>query len=139
MIDKNVAQLKRLLRFWTILFGGGALIFLTAPEWVYTSMDSLAIYVPFIRTLPQGVNHLWLTLSVSLMVTITFLSWMASKDVLASKTLISALLISKAVSTLCFCYFYFAGDFSVTMFLSALCDGWIFVITFYFYRKVFKT
>ncbi len=86
--------LRSLLRFWTLLFGAGAVSFAADPDRSTASLNLLPG-----PSLPESSEKYWNALAVSLMATITVLSAMAATDVRRRRALVWPLMVSKAVSS----------------------------------------
>lgn len=87
-------RLRSLLRFWTLLFGAGAVSFAADPDRSTATLNVLPG-----PALPPSSERYWNALAVSLMATITALSAMAATDVRRRRALIWPLMLSKAVSS----------------------------------------
>jgi hypothetical protein len=87
-------RLRSLLRFWTALFGAGAVSFAVDPDRSTGSLNLLPG-----PSLPQSSEKYWNALAVSLMATITTLTAMAAGDVRRRRHLVWPLMVSKAVSS----------------------------------------
>jgi hypothetical protein len=135
-------QLKALMRLWTVLFALGAVAFLLFGDWIlysgnYFSVEIMKWNLP---AMPLPVEKFWLSLTISMMATITMLSYYVQKDVRANMVLISFLLVAKLTSTLVMlsAFFWDRPYFNYLM-GSVFCDGPIFVITLIFYRRAAKS
>jgi hypothetical protein len=93
-LTEEERALRSLLRFWTLLFGAGAVSFAVDPERSTGSLNLLPG-----PSLPASSEKYWNTLAVSLMATITVLSAMAASDVRRRRALVWPLMVSKAVSS----------------------------------------
>ena len=119
-------QLQLLLRLWTGLFGIGALLFLIAPSQVTNLL-----------ALPPASERFWNALAVAMMAAVTALSYEAQKDVPKGRILVRILLVAKATSTLGFALALLTDGFRVGYLAGVVCDGSIFWITAWMYRRVF--
>ena len=86
--------LRDLLRAWTVLFAAGSVSFATQPGRTLATLNLLPG-----ESVEVGEEHFWNALAVSLMVTLTVLCGVASRDVRRHRPLIAAVLVSKAAST----------------------------------------
>lgn len=128
-------QLRRLMQVWMILFGIGALAFLFGGDQILKNGNRIGDLFGM-TPMPMPTERFWLSLTVSMMVTITALSFYIQRDVVVNKKITSFLLISKLTSTLVFLFFFFADHPYFNYLLgSVFCDGPIFLITFIFYRR----
>lgn len=127
------------MKIWTILFGIGAISFLIAGDWILLAGNWAGTNIFHLSSplMPVPTERFWLSLTTSLMVTITVLSYTVQKDIRANLKLTPLLLVSKLTSTVVFlsAYFWDAPYFNYLL-GSVFCDGPIFVITFIFYRRV---
>jgi hypothetical protein len=87
-------SLRSLLRFWTLLFGAGAISFAADPDRSTATLNVLPG-----PALPPSSEKYWNALAVSLMATITALSAMAATDVRRRRSFVWPLMLSKAVSS----------------------------------------
>jgi hypothetical protein len=87
-------RLRALLRFWTLLFGAGAISFGADPDRSTGSLNLLPG-----ASLPVSTEKYWNALAVSLMATLTTLCAIASIDVRRRRSFVVPVLVSKAVSS----------------------------------------
>jgi hypothetical protein len=116
-------RLRALLRFWTVLFGAGAISFAADPDRSTASLNLLPG-----PPLPASSEKYWNALAVSLMATITTLSAMAATDVRRRRALVWPLMVSKAVSSGMYVR-RFTEQRSTPYLVGAAVDGSILVIT----------
>jgi len=133
----QLRQLQMLLRFWTGLFALGAFLFFIAPLRVIASLNYSTNYLHFLNPLDEISISFWLPLAVSLMCVLVLLCYLAAKNIEQAPAWVVPILLSKAVSSLTFFFFYVRQNFAAPFFWGALCDGMIFLITFYFFRRAF--
>ena len=122
-LTEEERSLRALLRFWTVLFGAGALSFAVDPD---RSMGTLNLLPG--PSLPRASEKYWNTLAVSLMATITALSAMAASDVRRRRHLVWPLMLSKAVSSGLYVR-RFTEQRSTPYLVGAAVDGSILVVT----------
>lgn len=141
-LTREERQLAGLMKFWSWLFGFGAVAFLLFGDWIlysgnYLSVEILRLKLP---AMPLPTERFWLALTVSLMATITTLCRYIAKDVRSNILLTSLLLVSKLTSTLVMlsAFFWDRPYFNYLM-GSVFCDGPIFVVTFIFYRRALRS
>ena len=137
-LTKEEQQLRSLMRFWTWLFGFGAVAFLLCGSWILYFGNVLSVEILKLKlpAMPLPVEKFWLALTISLMATITALCRYIAKDVRANILLTSFLLVSKLTSTLVmFSAFFWDRPYFNYLLGSIFCDGPIFVVTFIFYRR----
>ena len=130
------------MKIWTILFGIGAVSFLVAGDWIILGGNWAGTNIFHLSSpsMPVPTERFWLSLTTSLMVTITVLSYTIQKDVRANLKLTNLLLVSKLTSTVVFLSAYFSDAPYFNYLLgSVFCDGPIFVITLIFYRRILKS
>ena len=134
-------HLKRLMQVWALLFGFGAVLFLFAGNLILMGGNWISAYFLHLKNplMPMPSEHFWLALTTSMMVTITAIAYHIQRDVVTNKGLTSLLLISKFTSTLVFLgmYFFDAPYFNYLL-GSIFCDGPIFLITLFFYRRAIR-
>ncbi|HXA29266.1 MAG TPA: hypothetical protein VN193_11030 [Candidatus Angelobacter sp.] len=116
-------SLRSLLRFWTLLFGAGALSFAVDPDRSTGVLNTLPG-----PSLPPSSEKYWNALAVSLMATITVLSGMAATDVRRRRAFVWPLMLSKAVSSGMYAR-RFAERRATPYLVGALVDGSILVVT----------
>lgn len=115
--------LRSLLRFWTLLFGAGAVSFAVDPDRSTASLNLLPG-----PSLPASSEKYWNALAVSLMATITVLSAMAATDVRRRRALVWPLMVSKAVSSGMYLR-RFSEQRSTPYLVGAAVDGSILAVT----------
>jgi hypothetical protein len=134
-MPRELKHLQTLLQFWTPLFAVGGITFFLFPGLVVEVLNSTAKFFPFLNPLQMTSSPFWSVLAVSLMAILTFVSAMAAGKIEDAKPLILGILISKATSTLGFMGYFVKAGHTAPMFWGILCDGSIFLITFYFFQK----
>ncbi len=139
-ITKEEKQLVVLLRIWIFCFALGGLYFLLFQNQLiarinYISSEVLKLNLP---PLPESTEKFWLALTISMMATITALSYIAQRDIRKNIGYVIPLLISKFVSTFFFIIFFFLHVPALAYIVGALTDGPIFVITLIFYLRCKK-
>ena len=135
-------QLARLMRLWSVLFGLMGLFFVVSPQ-IFTEflnrfshLLSGGNYIP----LPYPAERFWYSLTVSLMATITYLSFVASRDIRRNFHCVIAVLICKFTSTLFFLLSFATGFRSSGYLVSALLsDGPIFIVTLVFTIRAIRS
>jgi hypothetical protein len=123
------------MRLWSVLFGLMGLFFIVSPQ-IFTEFLNRFSHllsggndIP----LPYPAERFWYSLAVSLMVTITYLSFVASRDIRRNFHCVIAVLICKFTSTLFFLLAFASGLRSAGYLVSGLLsDGPIFLITLIF-------
>lgn len=137
-LTREERQLKALMKFWTFLFGLGAVAFLLVGDWIlyagnYFSVEVMKWGLP---AMPMPTEKFWLSLTVSMMATITMISYYIQRDVRANMVLTSFLLVSKLTSTsVMLSAFFWHRPYFNYLLGSVLCDGPIFLVTLIFYRR----
>lgn len=116
-------SLRSLLRFWTLLFGAGAISFAADPDRSTASLNVLPG-----PPLPASSEKYWNALAVSLMATITVLSAMAATDVRRRRAFVWPLMVSKAVSSGMYVR-RFTEQRSTAYLVGAAVDGSILAVT----------
>jgi len=137
-LTKEEQQLAVMMKVWAIVFGIGGVIFFLFPEKLFDSMNmtSTIIFKDTLPLLKQSSEKFWSALSLSLMTTLTFMCWLASKDIRKNGNLVKAVLVSKLASTL-FYIFFFIDDSRILAYIigSMFSDGPIFIIILVFYMR----
>src|SRR5262245_5111223 len=137
-LTREELQLRVLMRFWTLLFGTGAVAFLLFGDWILYSGNYFSVEIMKwgLPAMPLPVEKFWLSLAVSMMATITMLAYYIQKDVRANIVLTSFLLVSKLTSTsVMLSAFFWDRPYFNYLVGSVFCDGPIFLITLIFYRR----
>jgi hypothetical protein len=116
-------SLRSLLRFWTVLFGAGAVSFAVDPDRSTGALNLLPG-----PSLPPSSEKYWNALAVSLMATITALSAMAASDVRRRRAFVWPLMLSKAVSSGMYVR-RFTEQRRTPYLVGAIVDGSILVVT----------
>ena len=93
-LSEQERRLRSLLRFWTVLFGAGAVSFGVDPDRSTRSLNILPG-----APLPPSSEKYWNALAVSLMATLTTMCGMAASDVRRRRALVVPVMVSKAVSS----------------------------------------
>ena len=127
------------MRVWTAVFPLAALAFLFFGDFLLRTGNVVGASLFHLENpTPMPVEKFWLTLTVSLMITLTALCYYIQKDVVTNKRLTSFVLISKAVSTVLFLIFFArTREFNYLM-GAVFSDGPIFAVTLIFYRRGLK-
>lgn len=132
-------HLKRLLQVWVLLFGLAAFVFYFFGHPLFRFMNDFSFHLfPSLKAIAIPTEKFWLSLAMSLMITLVFLCYTAQKDIRKELNLVVVLLISKFSSTLFF-FIAFVTDERLGAYLVGLfTDGGIFLITYLFYQRVFR-
>jgi uncharacterized protein (DUF362 family) len=122
----------------TYLVTGLAFVFFPGP--ILELIDEFGKHFHLIPSLGEATWYIdaqfWLSLAFSMMMTITFLCFMAALNIRKNKGFIKALLVAKAASSLSslgFILFHKPAYFASLVIL--LVDGSIFLITLYFFNR----
>jgi hypothetical protein len=97
----RLMPLSGLCRFWAAVFLMTGIGFAVTPHLIADLLNSLAAALKLTPGIPTERDTLWYALALSLMATISYLSWEASRPGAAPSAL-RAVLLSKAVSTIAF-------------------------------------
>ena len=140
MID-HLMPPERHLKVWMLISAFmyllAGLAFVLAPDRVFDLINILARQLN-LAAMPYPVEKFWLALSFSMMMTITTLSYMASRDVRGRRDAIVAVQVSKLVSSLTSLVFYFTAPPAAKFFgylVIFITDGTILLITFVLFRR----
>jgi uncharacterized protein (DUF362 family) len=136
--EENHLRLFLQLSAITYLVAGVAFAFFPGP--ILELIDKFGKYFHLIPSLGEATWYIdaqfWLSLAFSMMMTITFLCFMAALNIRKSKGFIKALLVAKAASSLSsFCFILFHKPAYFASIVVLLVDGSIFLITLYFYNR----
>ena len=142
LLTREEKQLAGLMRLWSVLFGLMGLFFIVSPQ-IFTEflnrfshLLSGGNYI----SLPYPAERFWYSLTVSLMATITYLSFVSSRDIRRNFHCVIAVLICKFTSTLFFLLSFATGLRSAGYLVSALLsDGPIFLITLVFVVRAIRS
>lgn len=139
-MNQNTPAQKKLillLRLWVVLFGLAGASFYLIPDQLFTLLNTVSQkFFPSAGLNTHGTDRFWLSLCMSLMVTLTFICYMAQKNIEANLGLVLALLVSKFASTLFFFMSFMIYDRLGAYLIGLLTDGIIFLITYAFYQRV---
>lgn len=132
-------RLKFLLQVWMICFLGASVVFLFFGNNLLESINALSLKIsPSLEPIPLAHEKFWLTLTMSLMITLIFLCYWAQKDIQKNLFAVVPVLVSKFASTLFFFFFLITDNRSLAYFVGVVVDGSIFLITYFLYQKVRK-
>lgn len=130
-------KLILLLRLWVVLFTVAGASFYIIPDRLSSLMNDISQKLfPSLPLITPITDRYWLSLSMSLMITLVFICYMAQKNITANLVLVRALLVSKFASTLFFFISFIVGDRLGAYLVGLLTDGIIFLITYAFYQPV---
>jgi len=134
---KAERQLVILLRIWTISFIITAIYFLLFQNDLIKHLNYISTNMLKLNLdpLPESTEKFWLALTLSMMATISALSYLAQKDIRKNIGYVIPLLLSKFVSTFFFVLFFFLHLKAFAYIVGALTDGSIFIITLVFYLR----
>ncbi len=136
MLSLQEERLKKLLNIFSFLFAGAGLFFVLAPHLLISQINHLSqIITPQLPLLSENTENFWLSLTGSLMVTLTALSYAAQMDLRRRKDLVVYILISKITSTFFFLTFFIFTLRSLAYLVGAATDGSIFIILLLFYLR----
>lgn len=122
------------MRLFGVVFLAVGLLFLVWQSGVAQLMDQMGhLFFPSMAATPMPAEQIWLSLSVSMMMTITVCCFMAAKD----HRFAIPVIVSKFVSTGCFLLFLLMTG-QVGYLVGALTDGPIGVVILLLYLKEAK-
>lgn len=129
-------KLKNLLQIWMICFLSATVVFYFFGEKLLILLNNLGIrFFPLAPLADIGSNPFWMTLVMSLMLTLILLCYLAQQDIENRLLLVVPLLFSKFISTSFFCFHLLFAEKSFAYLAGALTDGSIFLITYFFYAR----
>ena len=128
--------LRRVLRIYQILFAGTVLVFLLFPPELIKVMNWFSgVFGDLLEPLPPTVERFWLTLTISLMVTLIAICHFAQRDIDQAKGYIQLILISKFTSSLFYLLFYYFSLNTLAYMIGFFTDGTIFILTLVLYLR----
>lgn len=138
-LTPSESRLKILLQIWMIIFLGASVIFLFHGQTLLHSFNRITsvFNLPF-EPLPMASEKFWLALSMSLMITLVFLCYWGQKDIRANSFVVAPILISKFTSTFFYFVFLVSSSWAFAYFIGCVADGFVFLVTYYFYKKLKK-
>ncbi|MDO8519524.1 MAG: hypothetical protein Q7T11_05115 [Deltaproteobacteria bacterium] len=129
-------KLKRLLQLWIVLFSAATFVFYFGQHFLFRTLNDLSFHLSSsLKPIPLPTERFWLSLTMSLMITLVFLCYQAQKDIRTHLKLVAALLVSKFASTLFFFVSFVLDERYGAYLVGIFVDGSIFLITTYFYQK----
>ncbi|MBI2339805.1 MAG: hypothetical protein HYU99_05510 [Deltaproteobacteria bacterium] len=132
-------RLRVLLQIWMILFLGATVVFLFFGNDLLSKINQLSARLfPSLPLVAVPQEKFWLTLSLSLMITLVFLCGWAQKDVAKNLAVVPVLLVSKFTSTFFYFIFFLVHERTLAYFVGLMTDGAIFLITWIFYGRAQK-
>ena len=140
-LTKQERHLLALLRVWLVVFLGAGILFAAAPDWTLDYIHKLGsgLFGWKSPQLQPNAERFWLVLSVSLMATLTYLTYKAQSNLPRYISYTSVILIAKLVSTTGFAVCFFTAERSFLYLTGAIVDGLIFFITFVLYRSALRS
>ncbi len=135
----EIKRFRHIMAFWTYTFGLAGICFVLFGNRILTLGNEIGFILGHEHPLPMPTEHFWLSLTASLMTLLTAICWYIQKDVELNHKLIAFVLISKLASTVMFLIFYAFPPHHFNYLLgSVLCDGPIFLLIFFAYRRFMK-
>lgn len=132
-------RLKVLLWIWIISFTGASALFLFYGTHMLDAMNQVsARLLPSLAPIALVQEKFWLTLVMSLMITLIFICYQVQRDIRKNLVLLTPLLLSKFTSAFFFFVFFVVHQRSAAHLIGTVVDGGIFLITYYFYQAVKK-
>lgn len=131
------SRLKALLQFWMLAFLGSTVVFCFFGKELLNRFNQISsTFFPTLPLIALPQEKFWLVLTLSLMVTLIFLCYWGQKNIQKNISALPPILISKFTSTFFFFVFFLMESHSLAYFIGMLVDGSVFLITYYFYKKV---
>jgi len=139
MLTKEERNLRKLLQLWAVLLTGCTLVFLFGGNFLLSTINEISarFNLPFVQ-LPLPVENFWMTLTLSLMTLLIFLSIAGAKDIRGNRITVPAILVSKFASSFFFFFFFMKSSRSLAYLVGLFTDGSMFLVTYYFYSKLRK-
>lgn len=134
-------SLQFLLRFWIAAFTVATIVFFFFEGDLIRHFngvsESLVPSLP-LMPIPQETPSFWVPLVGSLMVTLIAISYWVQKNVRDRMPGLHALLLSKFLSSLFFFLLFAIQSRYMAYLIASVVDGSIFLVTFYFVRRMAK-
>lgn len=124
-----------LFSVYAVVFFLCGVAFVAVPHEVIATINWLGGFQSAFGPLPEEGHRLWLTLAFSMMMMISYASWLVSKNKYV-RPLLGILLLSKFVSAGTYLVFLFVQEMAFGYFLGFLVDGAIFLSIFIVWRKI---
>jgi hypothetical protein len=115
-----------LLRAYTAMFVIAGVLYLLLPNTALGIANAVGALFA-LPPIPLSTERFWLVLAFSMLVLLAFLCWEAQKDVRRGRSLVVAVLVCKASSTLCYLVL-FAFERQLAYLLGGLTDGVLFAL-----------
>lgn len=136
----RISSVDYLLKAFAVIYAAAAVLFVGFGDTMLRTLNALGgLVAPASPAISIPSERFWIVLVASLMLTLTYLSWVCGRDARANRTGLVAILISKLASTLCFIFFYATSEYTFAYLAGAVTDGLIFLAHLAFYAKVFRT
>lgn len=132
-------RLVMILRWWVGLFTTATIGFAFFPNQIILGLN-ISGHVFFnwpYRSLPLSSEHFWQIMSVSLLIVLTYLSYLAQKNIRENLFLVPLIIISKFATTAGFTLAFFLSGKYFAYLAGAVIDGFIFFVTWFCYHKIF--
>lgn len=133
---KPETQLKILLQIWMITFLSAAVVFLFYGNTLLQRINDISIKLtPSLSLINLPQEKFWMTLTLSLMVTLVFLCYLGQKNIRQNHNVVLPILVSKFVSSFFFFVFFITVSHSLAYLVGLFVDGSIFLITYFAYDR----
>lgn len=129
-------KLVYLLRFWVLAFGITTLIFIFGQTRFLELINDLSLrFTPALLPIPIPQEKFWLVLTLSLMVTLVFMSFWGQRDIRRNHWVLPPILVSKFTSTFFFFIFFLFHQKSLAYMVGVMSDGFVFLVTYFAYQR----
>lgn len=136
MDEPAVRRFRLVVGLFGLVFGVVGLAFWFLPNFLLLQINQLGGFLNL--PVPQpGQEHFWGSLAVSMMATITVLSWMIYQNPLENKNMIVPLITAKVTSSVVGLYYFFFDAPFFCHGVIALSDMPIAVVIYLMYRQAF--
>lgn len=130
-----------LMKIWAIAFAAAGIVFAAIPDHLLDYITNIGTgllgwYAP---PLSLGTDRFWTILAVAMMFTISYLCLAAGRNPVRKIGLVRPVLICKFFSAAGFIFTLVLLDRQFIYLVGAVVDGFIFLITWYFYSAALKS
>lgn len=131
-------RLRALMRCWAVVFTAMAVVLAFFPERLVVTLDDVGAHWfhwgdP---VLTPPADRFFSILSASLLVILALLAYGASQDLRHHLSAVRAILVAKLVSSALYTLAFFTITSTFAYGIGAVADGTIFLVTYYYYRRV---
>ena len=130
-------KLTTLMRWWVGLFAAATVGFAIFPQKIIYWMNVIG-YTIFkwpVRMMPNSSESFWNIMSVSLLVVLTYMAYMAQKDIRQNLGYVKVIIISKLVTSVGFLLALIFSEAYFGYLVGLVVDFTLFLITIFYYHR----